>query len=150
MDLFEDPEKMLVFVLPLNNMLMFVLVLIIFCIAYWMRSSRKKKKEEEEKEREEKRRREEKERELAPAWLLVVLHGMSELNEKFADDVKHLNNKIDKLEKTLDNISLSASGVERKEVAMSKKDDPRSIPGILRHSNSKPSSAAKSKSRRKN
>ena len=105
---------------------------------------------EEEKEREEKRRREEKERELAPAWLLVVLHGMSELNEKFADDVKHLNNKIDNLEKTLDNISVSASGVERKEVAMSKKDDPRSIPGILRHSSSKPSSAAKSKSRRKN
>ena len=145
--MFEDPEQMLL-------LLPFITLIISLIVSYhWMRSNNASKKEKEEKEREERSEREVKE--LAPAWLIVILHGMSELHDKIADDVKHLNSKIDNVEKKLDSVSATSSGVvlEEKGKEVSKVMEEQQLANnprtVRRHSN--PSSTlSKSKSGRKN
>ena len=139
--MFEDPEQMLL-------LLPFITLIISLIVSYyWMRSNNASKKEKEEKEREERSEREVKE--LAPAWLIVILHGMSELHDKIADDVKHLNSKIDNVEKKLDSgVVMEEKGKEVSKVMEEQQlaNNPRTV---RRHSN--PSSTlSKSKSGRKN
>ena len=142
--MFEDPEKMLL-LLPFITLIISLIVSF-----YWMRSNNAGKKEKEREERSEREGRE-----LAPAWLIVILHGMSELHDKIADDVKHLNSKINNVEKKLDSVSVTSSGVvlEEKGKEVSKVMEEQQLANnprtVRRHSN--PSSTlSKSKSGRKN
>ena len=136
--MFEEPEKMLP-LLPFATLIISIIV-----SYYWMRSKNASKKEKEEKEREERREREG--RELAPAWLILILQGMSEVHDKIADDVKHLNSKIDNVEKKLDFMSAKGKEVSKVREEQQVANNPRTL---RRHSN--PSSTlAKSKSGRKN
>ena len=136
--MFEEPEKMLP-LLPFATVIVSIIVSF-----YWMRSNNASKKEKEEKEREERREREG--RELAPAWLILILQGMSEVHDKIADDVKHLNSKIENVEKKLDFMSAKGKEVSKVREEEQEANNPRTL---RRHSN--PSSTlAKSKSERKN